>query len=71
MPEFVIEKDMIGLGHSGSMNSSKRHNNPVPRSTMPRPECEWIQSYLSDDKVFASIARPARKFSASISSGSG
>lgn len=52
MPEFVIERDMPGVGNLGPEDlkgASQTSCNVLDRLG---PEIEWIHSYVTDNKIY-------------------
>ena len=61
MPEFVVEKEIIGLGQL----SPFRQDQAVRRSCSTlhgiAPDVAWIQSYLTDDKCYCVFRAPSEQ----------
>ena len=59
MPEFVIEKNMPGLGQL----SPFQRDRSVRRGCSPLhgvvPEVEWVKSYLTEDKCYCVFRAPS------------
>lgn len=52
MPEFVIERDITGVGQLGAENlkGAPRTSCSVLRNL--GPEIQWVHSYVTDDKIY-------------------
>ncbi|WP_265570552.1 DUF4242 domain-containing protein [Sphingomicrobium nitratireducens] len=52
MPEFVIERDMPGVGKLGpdELKSASQGSCAVLREM--GPGIQWVQSYVTDDKIY-------------------
>ena len=61
MPEFVIEKDMIGLGQLGSDELIQTARKSCSALHGVGPGIEWVQSYLTDDKVYCVYRAPSEE----------
>ena len=61
MPEFVLEKEIVGLGQL----SPFQQDQAVRRSCSPlhgvAPDIAWIQSYLTDDKCYCVFRAPSEQ----------
>lgn len=61
MPEFVIEKEMPGLGELGP--DDQRETARISCSALHKvePGIEWVQSYLTHDKVYCVYRAPSKE----------
>jgi hypothetical protein len=52
MPKYVIERDMPGAGQlsADELRAASQKSNEVLAAMLPRPQ--WLQSYVTDDKLF-------------------
>ena len=51
MPEFVIEKDFSGLGQLSPFQQQQTARRTCSALHGVAPGIEWVQSYLTPDKV--------------------
>ena len=58
MPQFVIERDMPGLGglSSGDLKGASQKSCSVLRDL--GPEVQWVHSYVTDDKIYCIYRAP-------------
>ncbi len=58
MPEYVIERDMPGVGQLGlgDLKAASRTSCSVLRDL--GPEIQWVQSYVTDDKIYCIYRAP-------------
>jgi len=58
MPEYVIERDMPGVGSLGhdDLKGASQTSCSVLRKL--GPEIQWVQSYVSDDKIYCVYRAP-------------
>jgi hypothetical protein len=58
MPKFVIERDVPGAGRmtDDELTGLSRQSNKVISSL--GPEIQWIQSYVTDDKLYCVYIAP-------------
>ena len=61
MPEFVIEKDMPGLGRLSPFQRDQSVRRGCSTLHGVVPEVEWIRSYLTEDKCFCIFRAPTAK----------
>lgn len=61
MPEFVIEKDMPGLGDLSPFQKSQTARRSCSALHGVAPDIEWIQSYLTADKVYCVYRAPSKE----------
>jgi hypothetical protein len=59
MPEFVIERDMPGVGSLGSddLKGASQTSCSVLRDL--GPEIQWVHSYVTDDKIYCIYRAPS------------
>ena len=61
MPEFVIEKNMPGLGNLSPL----QRDLSVRRSCSPlhgvAPDVEWVRSYLTENKCYCVFRAPSEQ----------
>jgi uncharacterized protein DUF4242 len=58
MPKFLIERDMPGAGKLGpqDLQGAARHSCGVLEKL--GPQIQWVQSYVTDDKVYCVYIAP-------------
>lgn len=58
MPQFVIERDMPGVGGLGSdeLKGASQQSCSVLRDF--GPEVQWVHSYVTDDKIYCIYRAP-------------
>ena len=58
MPQFVIERDMPGAGALGpdELKGASQASCAVLRDL--GPEIQWVQSYVTDDKIYCIYRSP-------------
>jgi len=61
MPEFVIEKDMPGLGDMSPFQVQQAARRSCSALHGVAPDIEWVQSYLTDDKVYCVYRAPSEQ----------
>ncbi len=61
MPQFVIERNMPGVGGASAedLKGASQTSCGVLRDL--GPEIQWVHSYVTDDKIYASIVRPTKR----------
>jgi hypothetical protein len=59
MPQFVIEREMPGVGELGSddLKDASQKSCAVLREL--GPEIQWVQSYVTDDKIYCIYRAPS------------
>ena len=59
MPQFVIERDMPGVGQlsSDDLTGASRGSCSVLREL--GPEIQWVHSYVTDDKIYCIYRAPS------------
>lgn len=61
MPQFVIEKNMPGLGQLGPFQRDQSVRRSCSTLHGVVPEVEWIQSYLTEDKCYCVFRAPSEQ----------
>jgi len=61
MPEFVIEKEIAGLGQLSDFAQDQAVRRSCSTLHGVTPSIEWIKSYLTDDKVYCVFRAPSEK----------
>ena len=58
MPQYVIERDMPGVGSLGQneLKGASQTSCSVLREL--GPEIQWVQSYVTDDKIYCVYIAP-------------
>lgn len=58
MPQFVIEREMPGVGHLAAeeLHGASQTSCSVLRNL--GPEIQWLHSYVTDDKVYCVYRAP-------------
>ena len=58
MPQFVIEREMPGVGNLGAadLQGASQKSCTVLRDL--GPEIQWVQSYVTDDKIYCIYRAP-------------
>jgi len=66
MPQFVIERDMPGVGSLGldDLKGASQTSCSVIREL--GPEIQWVHSYVTDDKIYCIYRAPKEISSASM-----
>ena len=59
MPEYVIEKEIAGLGQLSAFAQDQAVRRSCSTLHGVAPGIEWIQSYLTDDKVYCVFKAPS------------
>ena len=59
MPQFVIERDMPGVGGLGGeqLQGASQQSCSVLREL--GPEIQWVHSYVTDDKIYCIYRAPS------------
>jgi hypothetical protein len=59
MPQFVIERDMPGVGSLGQdeLKGASQKSCSVLRNL--GPEVQWVHSYVTDDKIYCIYRAPS------------
>ena len=61
MPQFVIEREMPGVGGLGAddLKSASQGSCSVLRDL--GPEIQWVHSYVTDDKIYCLYRAPSEE----------
>nr|WP_314445942.1 DUF4242 domain-containing protein [uncultured Sphingomonas sp.] len=61
MPQFVIERDMPGAGQldAADLRGASQHSCSVIKEL--GPDIQWVQSYVTDDKIYCVYRAPDEK----------
>lgn len=59
MPEFVIEKEIVGLGRLSPCAQDQAVRRSCSMLHGIEPGIAWIQSYLTDDKCYCVFRAPS------------
>lgn len=61
MPEFVIEREMPGVGGLGAdeLKGASQKSCSVLRAL--GPDIQWVQSYVTDDKIYCIYRAPSEE----------
>lgn len=61
MPQFVIERDMPGVGELGpdQLKGASQGSCSVLRQL--GPEIQWVHSYVTDDKIYCLYSAPSEE----------
>lgn len=59
MPQYVIERDMPGVGSLGrdELRGASQTSNSVLKDL--GPDIQWIHSYVTDDKIYCIYRAPS------------
>jgi hypothetical protein len=58
MPKFVIEREIPGLGNMTDAEIRETARNSVKVLTEMGPEIQWLQSYVTGDKLYCVYLAP-------------
>ena len=61
MPEFVVEKEIIGLGQLSPFQQDQAVRRSCSTLHGIAPDVAWIQSYLADDKCYCVFRAPSEQ----------
>lgn len=61
MPEFVIEKEILGLGRMSPFEQDQTVRRSCSALHGVSPEVEWVQSYLTEDKCYCVFRAPSEQ----------
>ena len=61
MPQFVIEKEIVGLGQLSAFQQELAVRRSCSALHGVAPDVEWVQSYLSDDKCYCVFRAPSEE----------
>jgi hypothetical protein len=61
MPQFVIEREMPGVGGlgAGALKAASQGSCSVLREL--GPEIQWVHSYVTDDKIYCIYRAPSEE----------
>lgn len=61
MPQFVIEREMPGVGQlsAGDLKGASQTSCSVLRDL--GPEIQWVHSYVTDDKIYCIYRAPSEE----------
>ena len=59
MPQFVIERDMPGVGKLGSSDLQGASQTSCTVLRDLGPDIQWVQSYVTDDKIYCVYRAPS------------
>jgi len=71
MPKYVIEREIPGAGKLTAEELKVISQKSCGVLKQLGSEIPWLESYVTDDKIYASTSRPARILSASTRSREG
>ena len=58
MPQFVIERDMPGVGNASSADLKTASQTSCNVLRELGPEIQWVHSYVTDDKIYCIYRAP-------------
>ena len=58
MPEYVIERDMPGVGSLGASDLKGASQTSCSVLRELGPEIQWVHSYVTDDKIYCIYRAP-------------
>ena len=61
MPEFVIEKDLPGLGQLSPFQRDQSVRRSCSTLHGVDPDIAWVQSYLTEDKCYCVFRAPSEQ----------
>ena len=59
MPEYVIERDMPGVGSLGASDLKGASQTSCSVLRELGPEIQWVHSYVTDDKIYCIYRAPS------------
>jgi hypothetical protein len=59
MPEFVIEKNVVGLGDQSPFQQQQTIRRSCSTLHGISPDIEWVKSYLTQDKCYCVFRAPS------------
>lgn len=59
MPQFVIEREMPGVGQLGTSDLQGASQTSCTVLRDLGPEIQWVQSYVTDDKIYCVYRAPS------------
>ena len=61
MPEFVVEREIVGLGQLSPFQQDQAVRRSCSTLHGIAPDVAWIQSYLADDKCYCVFRAPSEQ----------
>ncbi len=61
MPQFVIERDMPGVGNLGAADLQGASQNSCSVLRDLGPDIQWVHSYVTDDKIYCIYRAPSEQ----------
>ena len=61
MPQFVIERNMPGVGNLGSAELKGASQNSCSVLRDLGPEIQWVHSYVTNDKIYCIYRAPSEE----------
>lgn len=61
MPQFVIEREMPGVGGLGAADLQGASQTSCSVLRDLGPEIQWVQSYVTDDKIYCIYRAPSEQ----------
>jgi hypothetical protein len=61
MPQFVIEREMSGVGQLGASDLKGASQTSCAVLRELGPEIQWVQSYVTDDKIYCIYRAPSEE----------
>ena len=61
MPEFVVEREIVGLGQLSPFQQDQAVRRSCSTLHGVVPDVAWIQSYLTDDKCYCVFRAPSEQ----------
>lgn len=61
MPQFVIEREMPGVGALGAAELQGASQNSCSVLRNLGPDIQWVQSYVTDDKIYCIYRAPSEE----------
>ena len=58
MPQYVIERDMPGVGSLGPADLKAASQTSCAVLHKMGPDIQWVQSYVTDDKIYCIYRAP-------------
>jgi len=58
MPQFVIERNMPGVGGSSASDLQQASRTSCDTLRELGPEIQWVHSYVTDDKIYCVYRAP-------------
>ena len=61
MPQFVIEREMPGVGKLGASDLQGASQNSCSVLRDLGPDIQWVHSYVTDDKIYCIYRAPSEQ----------